>query len=321
MKNPYRGSLLLALVALLLMAGADRLVSPGTAPAAASTVLLGEADGLRLFAGETPPEGVPTFFDRETLYAGSLLYVSPDAPLPAWLPEPQTRDVRGMVHLYIPAEEHVSLSEETIYALCRLVKENPLSGVRIAAGMRSPREQQALQDEAFAVYRQTMPVAGAIAQAEADVPASGCCEHQLSTAFDIRFSAAQEWGRDDPMARTADGRWLLKNAWRYGFIRRYPPDKAEVTGVKNETTHWRYVGRDHAAAMHAAGFCLEEYLRALHESGALRLLSEEGEEVWLLCGPLDQEGAAFPIPQGWRAEVSADNLGWAVCAMKGHSSR
>ena len=38
-----------------------------------------------------------------------------------------------------------SLSEETIYALCRMVKENPLSGIRIAAGMRSPREQQALR--------------------------------------------------------------------------------------------------------------------------------------------------------------------------------
>lgn len=315
MKNPYRGSLLLALLALLIMTASGHFISAESVPAAAGAVLLAERDGLRLFAEAEPPEGEIVVYDRETLYRGGLMYVGPDTPLPDDLPAQQTRDVRSLVHLYIPAAEHVALSEDTIYALCRLVEQNPLVGTWIMTGMRSPREQQALQEQAFAAYRQILPVAQALAQAARDVPDSGRSEHQLATAFDVKLNGRQIWNCEDPMARTADGKWLLQNAWRFGFIRRYPPEKADITGITGESTHWRYVGRAHAAAMHAADHCLEEYLQMLHERGTLRLIAEDGGEAWLLCREMGADGAVFPIPAGWHVAVSADNLGYAVCAL------
>ena len=65
--------------------------------------------------------------------------------------------------------------------------------------------------------------------------------------------------------------------------------------------------------MHAADWCLEEYLQALHAYGALRLQTPSGADAWILCQPLT-DATAFPIPQEAEWEVSADNQGWAVCA-------
>lgn len=313
MQISVRRSLVLSLAALLLMLLTGAYMQP-KAPQRADA-LLAERDGWRLYAMTAAPEGRKTSFTRAQLYSGLLLYVGADAPLPADLPAQQTRDVRRLVGLYVPAAEQVALSEETIYALCALVRENPLTGTWIMAGMRSPAEQDALQKAAFAQYQAVLPVAEALDRARQTIPDSGKSEHQLSTAFDVRLNGAQAWSQADPMARTADGRWLLENAWRFGFARRYPPDKAELTRACGEELHWRYVGAAHAAALRAADWCLEEYLQALHAYGTLRLVSPAGAETWLLCAPMQEEGGAFSVPEGWQAAVSADNLGYAVCVL------
>lgn len=53
--------------------------------------------------------------------------------------------------------------------------------------------------------------------------------------------------------------WLANNAYRYGFIQRYPSDKTDITGVNNEPWHYRYVGVEAAQEMQEKGLCLEEY--------------------------------------------------------------
>ena len=58
---------------------------------------------------------------------------------------------------------------------------------------------------------------------------------------------------------------LLKNAENYGFILRYPEEKADITGVKYEPWHWRYVGMEHAKEMNKLNMCLEEYVEYLLE--------------------------------------------------------
>lgn len=54
--------------------------------------------------------------------------------------------------------------------------------------------------------------------------------------------------------------WLEQNCYQFGFIRRYPEDKTEITGVINEPWHYRYVGVEAATEIHNQGICLEEYL-------------------------------------------------------------
>ena len=54
--------------------------------------------------------------------------------------------------------------------------------------------------------------------------------------------------------------WLCANAWKFGFILRYPEDKVDVTGYNYESWHWRFVGRDTALEILRSGECFEEYL-------------------------------------------------------------
>ena len=57
--------------------------------------------------------------------------------------------------------------------------------------------------------------------------------------------------------------WLIKNAYKYGFIQRYPSDKASVTGISDYTNCYRYVGIEHATYIKNNKLCLEEYIQKL----------------------------------------------------------
>lgn len=57
--------------------------------------------------------------------------------------------------------------------------------------------------------------------------------------------------------------WLCANAWKFGFVLRYPEDKVDITGYSYESWHWRFVGRTHALSMLSSGKCLEEYLQSM----------------------------------------------------------
>ena len=54
--------------------------------------------------------------------------------------------------------------------------------------------------------------------------------------------------------------WLADNAWKYGFILRYPEDKTENTKTDYEPWHYRYVGAESAAKIYVRGLCLDEYI-------------------------------------------------------------
>ncbi len=88
----------------------------------------------------------------------------------------------------------------------------------------------------------------------------GHSEHQLGVAMDFRSAGASaEWVSD--WATTPAGAWMATNAWRYGFVMSYPKDASPgTTCYRYEPWHYRYVGRDEAAAIHVAGITLREYL-------------------------------------------------------------
>ena len=81
----------------------------------------------------------------------------------------------------------------------------------------------------------------------------GHSEHQTGLAFDLNSI-------DNSFADTAEGKWVTRNCYKYGFIIRYPADKEDVTGYMWEPWHIRYLGKDTAQAVYDSGLCLEEYL-------------------------------------------------------------
>lgn len=89
----------------------------------------------------------------------------------------------------------------------------------------------------------------------------GESEHQTGLAIDV--SSPSVGGElSETLAETEAGRWLARNASKYGFIIRYPKGKEDVTGYQYEPWHLRYVGADHAPAMAEQGLTLEEYMDA-----------------------------------------------------------
>ncbi len=85
-----------------------------------------------------------------------------------------------------------------------------------------------------------------------------CTEHTTGLAVDILSEDYQN--ADDAYGDTPEGQWLSENAHKFGFILRYPKNKAHLTGVIYEPWHYRYVGIDAATQMHELGLCLEEYV-------------------------------------------------------------
>ena len=89
----------------------------------------------------------------------------------------------------------------------------------------------------------------------------GHSEHQLGLAIDFRSDPGGSpfngnWGT------TPAGKWMKAHAWEYGFVMSYPKDKMAVTCYDFEPWHFRYVGRDLAALIHASGLTPREYLWA-----------------------------------------------------------
>lgn len=85
----------------------------------------------------------------------------------------------------------------------------------------------------------------------------GTSEHATGLALDI--TSAQYVELNEKQADTEEAKWLAANSWKYGFVLRYPPEKADVTGIIYEPWHYRYVGQEAAKEMTEKNITLEEY--------------------------------------------------------------
>jgi D-alanyl-D-alanine carboxypeptidase len=127
------------------------------------------------------------------------------------------------------------------------VAGNPIA---IVAAYRSFDQQAAL----FKRRKQQL----GLDQAERKTARAGHSEHQLGTAIDFKTL-----GETDVNVRwdfTPTGRWMLDNAWQFGFIQSYPQAKSAITCYGYEPWHYRYFGRDVALAIHQSGLTVREYL-------------------------------------------------------------
>ena len=86
----------------------------------------------------------------------------------------------------------------------------------------------------------------------------GYSEHQTGLAFDLN-GEDQEISSNEKFEGTEQYKWLNENAYKYGFILRYPKDKIDITGYKFEPWHYRYVGTEISYALKDRDITLEEY--------------------------------------------------------------
>lgn len=88
----------------------------------------------------------------------------------------------------------------------------------------------------------------------------GYSEHQTGLAFDIGEVNYEKYWASFQFGDTEAGKWVAANAYRYGFILRYPEGKENITGYRHESWHFRYVGKKVAEEIYKRNVTLEEYL-------------------------------------------------------------
>ena len=81
----------------------------------------------------------------------------------------------------------------------------------------------------------------------------GFSEHQTGYVIDIANKDHEIFDG------TGEFQWLKKNAYKYGFILRYPMDKEDITGYAYESWHYRYVGKELAKKVVDSGLTYDEY--------------------------------------------------------------
>ena len=84
----------------------------------------------------------------------------------------------------------------------------------------------------------------------------GFSEHQTGLAIDLKNTLISSSTR----LNDSDYEWLKENAYKYGFIIRYPKEKIDITGYQFENWHIRYVGLEAAKIIYENNLSLEEYI-------------------------------------------------------------
>lgn len=84
----------------------------------------------------------------------------------------------------------------------------------------------------------------------------GHSEHQSGLALDI-FCLNNS--NTKTFKDSESYQWLLNNAYKYGFILRYPEGKENITGFTFESWHYRYVGKEIAKYIYENDITYDEY--------------------------------------------------------------
>ena len=149
--------------------------------------------------------------------------------------------------------EEMHVSAQMAPSLEQLVNGAKQEGVNLmlASGYRS-------YDLQVSVYGSEVKNYGR-AQADRESARPGTSEHQTGLAADLE-PTSRKCEVQDCFADTPEGKWLAANAYKYGFILRYPQGKEPITGYRYEPWHIRYIGIDLATEMHKQNVqTLEEF--------------------------------------------------------------
>ena len=172
-----------------------------------------------------------------------LVLVGPGHPMPSWY------------HADLADVSSVKMDRDVIQPFTNMKTDASKNSISlwISSAYRDDALQSSLFEREVEQYAKTCPTySEAEAAAEKSVAKPGCSEHATGLAVDLN-------GVEDNFDGTPAFRWLQSHAQDYGFILRYPKDKQDITKIKYEPWHFRYVGVEAAKAMKQSGQCLEEY--------------------------------------------------------------
>ncbi len=140
-----------------------------------------------------------------------------------------------------------NVANEAFVTMWNAAKEQDLQLI-VNTSYRSYKSQETM-------YENTKAANGS-RTADNMVARPGHSDHQTGLSIDVYEKNYQTMAtfKDSP-AYT----WLKENAYKYGFIERYPEGKEYITGFTYEPWHWRYVGEEAAKTIHEENITFDEY--------------------------------------------------------------
>ena len=147
---------------------------------------------------------------------------------------------------------HQQLRHEANEAYTKFYQAAKAKGIAIytISGYREPETQQLYWDNSVKVFGEEHAI-----QYNAYPRRS---EHELGLCVDISYTTEGD-RLSEKVADSVLGKFIESDAYKYGFILRYPQDKVRITGYSYEPWHIRYVGVDLATKLHNENITLEEY--------------------------------------------------------------
>ena len=178
---------------------------------------------------------------------------------------------------------------QALYAMLAEMNAAGVSDIMVASSYRSyeyqkntynkylVHEQSCISTDAYRVFGQayikmnyldkqkfelTLEDAETVVQSYSALP--GQSEHQTGLCIDFATKEEDEV-LTEAFENTRAFAWLAQNAYKFGFILRYPKGKEDITGYTYEPWHYRFVGREAATDIYNGNMTLEQYLQLTAE--------------------------------------------------------
>ncbi len=145
----------------------------------------------------------------------------------------------------------------------------------------------------------------------------GYSDYHTGRSFDLCITP--EDGMQSYYVANGDYAWINQNAYKYGFVLRYPEGKIDYTGVNPRAYTFHYVGVPHAKYMYDNNLCLEEYVEAIKAYPATSPVKVDTEGgVWTVfyVEMAPSGSSVINIPACQEYTISGDNLGGFIVAYK-----
>ncbi len=214
---------------------------------------------------------------------------------------------------YLLSSSQLELEPRTLDALNAMMlafhSESGSGDVIVKNAYRSLEEQKSLYDARVSAYGEE--------NANKYLAQPGHSEHHTGMCFDLGiYKEDGKLYELDGVAGYAD--WFKDNCGKYGFVLRFPENKAAITGITSDRWHFRYVGQVHAETMNELGLCLEEYIDELrkypYSGDHLLVTTSTGKKYEIYYQYASDAGKTeVYVPENLPYTISGDNaLGFIV---------
>lgn len=148
---------------------------------------------------------------------------------------------------YVKADEEIEIERNVAKAFYDMAEAASKEGLElmVSSGYRSYEDQEEITNTYLELYGQNY--------VDNYVAKPGFSEHQTAMSLDIASKSVNTFVNSDEYT------WMMDNAYKYGFILRYPKSKEDITGYKCEAWHYRYVGKKIAKYIKENNITYDEY--------------------------------------------------------------